>query len=65
MSSLLLFTCCKTKICSPISDSIREQLEGFGVSQENIEKDFSSKKLLTARDIQLDDDHPPAEQGAN
>ena len=31
------------------------------MSQENIEKPFSSKKLLTARDIQLDDDHPPAE----
>lgn len=40
---------------------VREQLEGFGVSQIAIKRAISLKILLTANDIVVDDVHPPAE----
>ena len=40
---------------------VKEQLDGFGVPTKIINRAIKTKSLVTAEDINLDDDHPPAE----
>ena len=48
-------------LCGVFSDLATEQLEGFGVASKDIKRAITTKILLTSSQIQLDNDHPPAE----